>query len=127
MIREAQPVMVPDENTNLFICAPVEARQPSRLWWVKFDLLCDETLSVEAASLCGQVHWNRNGNWLLTASRDQLCKARAPPPVSPAPCRRTASPLTCTAPGHTSGPAAFGRAPTWAAQWRVVRRCLTYA
>jgi len=23
-----------------------------------------------------QAHWNANGNWLLTASRDQTCKAR---------------------------------------------------
>ena len=46
-----------------------------KLWDVRAGAPAVATLHGHKATIM-QAHWNANGNWLLTASRDQTCKAR---------------------------------------------------
>ena len=54
-----------------------------KLWDVRAGAPAVATLHGHKATVM-QAHWNANGNWLLTASRDQTCKAR-PTPLNPKP------------------------------------------
>lgn len=70
-----------------------------KLWDVRAGAPAVATLHGHKATIM-QAHWNANGNWLLTASRDQTCKAR--PTVFSSLWAAQRSSLSCTVLTHTA-------------------------